>query len=323
MDNQMNFIDLGENVTDVGHTNDCRIMRITNETGEGTMTMYPVFDGVYIVYNNFHMKECKSNFHEKNILCIDHCREGRIETSKGDEACCYLSAGDMRIDDSSHNKGNSFFPLGHYYGMTIGIEIDAAEKSIHESVLNFSVNIPAIAEKYCCHETPYVISKAPEIANIFSQLYNVPSKIRTDYFRIKVLELLLYLDALEISSHIEERPYFYKSQVEKIRTLHKFITATPEKFYTIDELAARFDISSASLKKCFTSVYGSPVYTYMKTYRMNLAAVALRQERSKKISDIARSVGYENSGKFSVAFKSVMGRTPQEYRSYYIETEDN
>ena len=33
-------------------------------------------------------------------------------------------------------------------------------------------------------------------------------KIKKDYFKIKVLELLLYLDALELSGHTEERPYF-------------------------------------------------------------------------------------------------------------------
>ena len=42
----------------------------------------------------------------------------------------------------------------------------------------------------------------------FSELYNVPVKIKKDYFKIKVLELLLYLDALELSGHTEERPLF-------------------------------------------------------------------------------------------------------------------
>lgn len=34
-----------------------------------------------------------------------------------------------------------------------------------------------------------------------------------EYYVIKVLELLLYLDALSISDSVEERPYFYKSQI--------------------------------------------------------------------------------------------------------------
>ena len=61
----------------------------------------------------------------------------------------------------------------------------------------------------------------------------------------------------------------------------------------------------------------------MKAYRMDLAAAALKRDRSRRIGDIALSVGYENAGKFSAAFKSVMGRTPLEYRNSFRETEDN
>lgn len=42
----------------------------------------------------------------------------------------------------------------------------------------------------------------------------MPEQIKLPYFRIKVLELLLYLDALELPKDAE-KPYFYKSQVEK------------------------------------------------------------------------------------------------------------
>ena len=36
------------NVTDISETQDSRIVRIVNESGEGTMTAYKVFEGAYI-----------------------------------------------------------------------------------------------------------------------------------------------------------------------------------------------------------------------------------------------------------------------------------
>ena len=144
-----------------------------------------------------------------------------------------------------------------------------------------------LQKKYCSDRTPYVIPGEPAIEHIFSELYNVPVKIKKDYFKIKVLELLLYLDALELSGHTEERPYFYKSQVEKIKAIQALLTQDLTKNYTLEELSARFDIALTPMKNCFKSVYGSPIFTYMRNYRMNYAASLLKSDKSLKVAEIA------------------------------------
>ena len=55
---------------------------------------------------------------------------------------------------------------------------------------------------------------APSIDHIFQELYAVPEQIKLPYFRIKVLELLLYLDALELPKDAE-KPYFYNPRWKK------------------------------------------------------------------------------------------------------------
>ena len=55
-----------------------------------------------------------------------------------------------------------------------------------------------------------------------------------------VLELLLYLDALELTQDSEEKPYFYKSQVEKVRAIRRFMEEHMEETYTQEELSKRF-----------------------------------------------------------------------------------
>ena len=56
----------------------------------------------------------------------------------------------------------------------------------------------------------------------------MPEQIKLPYFRIKVLELLLYLDALELPKDAE-KPYFYKSQVEKVKAIHRLLTGELER----------------------------------------------------------------------------------------------
>ncbi len=309
----------GVNVQNVVETDDCKVLRLNDDSGDGTMTFYHVFPGVFLMYNDFHMRQCTSGFQtDINLLCIDHCREGRIEQEAGEGAYSYLEAGDLRVDQRIHHNGQVTFPLCHYHGISIGFQMELASKEIPAYMKGFSVSLYDLQKKYCSDPKPFVIPGEPAIEHIFSELYNVPLKIKKDYFRIKVLELLLYLDALELSGRTEERPYFYKGQVEKIKAIQALLTEDLTKSYTLEELSERFDIALTPLKKCFKTIYGSPIFTYMRTYRMNYAASLLKSDRNLKIAEIAGLVGYDSPSKFASAFHQTMGKTPLEYRKSFI-----
>jgi AraC-like DNA-binding protein len=71
------------------------------------------------------------------------------------------------------------------------------------------------------------------------------------------------------------------------------------------------------MKNCFKNVYGSPINTYMRIYRMNQAAVLLKKQSNMSVTDIAGIVGYDSPGKFSAAFKMIIGKSPFEYRKIF------
>ena len=268
----------GPNVQNLVESDNCKVMRLSDNSGEGMMTLYHVFPGVFLMYNDFHMKECVSGFQtDMDLLCIDH-----------------------------------------YHGISIGFQVETAAKEIPASMKGFSVDLYELQKKYCSDRTPYVIPGEPAIEHIFSELYNVPIKIKKDYFKIKVLELLLYLDALELSGHTEERPYFYKGQIEKIKAIQALLTQDLTQNYTLEELSERFDIALTPMKNCFKSVYGSPIFTYMRNFRMNYAASLLRSDKTLKVAEIAGLVGYDSPSKFASAFHQTMGKTPLEYRKSSI-----
>ena len=134
------------------------------------------------------------------------------------------------------------------------------------------------------------------------------------YFKIKVLELLLYLDALELTQDSEEKPYFYKSQVEKVRAIRRFMEEHMEETYTQEELSKRFGISLTMMKKCFFIMYGTTMGAWLTSYRMNQAAVLLKSGQSLNVAEIAGRVGYDSPSKFAAAFRKVMKKSPTEYR---------
>ena len=82
--------------------------------------------------------------------------------------------------------------------------------------------------------------------------------------------------------------------------------------------AERFQISLTGMKNCFKEVYGDSMYSYLRRYRMNIAATMLRQDSKKGIAEIAGAVGYESPSKFATAFRQVMGQTPMEYRKSFF-----
>lgn len=311
-------IDCGPNVQNLIEGEDCSILSLSDETGEGQMTVYQVFHGVFLMYNDYHMRECLSGFRtDTDLLCIDHCREGRIEQEVSPDAYSYLKAGDLRVDRRICHGGRVSFPLCHYHGITIGFQMSSAPGAIRSCMDGFSVNLYELQKKYCGDAKPFVIPGDPAVEHIFSELYNVPRKIKKDYFKIKVLELLLYLDALELSGHTEERPYFYKGQVEKIKAIQELMIGDLTRTYTLEELSEQFDIALTPLKNCFKAVYGSPIFTYMRVYRMNYAAALLKSNRELKVAEIAGMVGYDSPSKFAAAFHQIMGKTPLDYRKSF------
>ncbi len=312
----MKGINCGDNVREIVTDGTCRVMKMENETGEGIMTGYEVFPGAVIMYNDFHMAYCESRFHANNveILCIDHCREGSMEYNLNSDFCYYFEAGDLVVDNRRNHAGKINYPSKHFHGISIGFYLPVAEEQLKKELKDFSVSLKDLQQKFKEH-SPYVIKARDEIEHIFSELYRVPAKIKKDYFRIKLFELLLYLDALEFDKQKEEKPYFYKSQVEKVKAIQKLITDDLTVHYTIQELAEQFDISQTALKNCFKGVFGSPINSYMQNYRMNVATTQLLQEKSKSVADIAFDVGYESPSKFTATFKKIMGITPLDYRN--------
>jgi len=305
---------MGDNVRLVCEDDGCAVFQMKDATGEGRMTFYSVFPGVYLLYNDFHMEHCISGFSPSvEMICIDHCREGRIEWNIEHNKYIYIESGDIQINARGNHTGDFRFPLKHYHGLTIAFVLEEAEKSLLHVMDGFSVDLRKLKEGFGGDGKNFIMRAGAQIDHIFSELYHIPDRIRLPYFKIKVLELLLFLDTIDAPQESVERPYFYKTQVDKIKDMTEFMTDDLEHWHTIEELSQKFDFPMTSMKQCFKGIYGTTIYAYMKEYRMNAAALMLRNTDESVLS-IAGKVGYSNAGKFSAAFRSVLGMTPTEYR---------
>lgn len=310
--------EMGDNIRMVCENDECTVFQMKDTGGEGVMTFYQVFPGVYLLYNDFHMEHCLSGFSPSmEMLCIDHCREGRIEWNIEHNKYIYIESGDIQINTRKNHAGVFRFPLSHYHGVTVGFAVGEAEESLLHVMDGFSIDLRKLQEKFCAGGRNFIMRAGAKIDHIFSELYDIPDHVRLPYFKIKVLELLLFLETLEVPADSEERPYFYKTQVDKIKDIVSLQTQNLERWYTIGELSQKFEFPITSMKQCFKGIYGVSMYAYMKEYRMNAAALMLKNTNEPVIV-VAGKVGYTNPGKFSAAFRSVLGVTPTEYRKSVV-----
>ena len=309
---------LGKNVSLVCREENCIVYKLQDSTGEGMMTCYEVFPGVNLFYHDFHMDHCVSYFQPVgDLFCIDHCREGRLEWEMDDGSCLYMEAGDLQINSRAHHRRAFRFPLRHYHGITVSFCVKDADFELPGFLEGFIADINKLKQIFCPQNRPFIMRAGASIEHIFSELYSIPASVRFAFFKIKVLELLLFLSTLDVPPGSGERPYFYKTQVDKVKAIMAMITASPQNHYTMEELSYQFEFPVTSMKKCFKGVYGTSIYAYIKEYRMNAAAIRLRRTKDS-VTSIALQMGYNNASKFSAAFKSVIGMTPSEYRKFVV-----
>ena len=302
-------------------SNTCSTYKMGVDGEDGTVLYYSVCPGISVMYNNFHIEKGPDRvIGDSNSFSIHYCMEGRIEAEVSSGEYLYLGAGDVLLEKLDSKYRYCSFPTKHYHGITITFSPDEMDENLNTLLLNFSIDINRIKETFLSKYVPFVIHEDVIINHIFEELYKIPELLKYDYLKLKVIELLMLLRVVENKNGNYKYQYFYKSQIEKVKDIKEFITNNIEEHFTMEELSQKYDIPLSTLKKCFKAVYGEPIYQFIRNYRMNIASTLLIKT-DDSIIVIAGKVGYTNSSKFTEAFKSVIGKTPTEYRKTVIQTE--
>ncbi|MEW9123411.1 MAG: AraC family transcriptional regulator [Thermotaleaceae bacterium] len=290
--------------------------------GQGAASVYSVFPGIEIgnlVFQTTHLNPLKHT--QMNIVEINHCKEGRAECKMNDGCFQYIGEGDLFMNTLNNYSDSIELPLGYYHGIMILIDIDRAAPIISELFPNIPMSIQVLSERFFDQDQCFLIQEKTEIQHIFSGMYTIPASARLLYYRLKIQELLLYLYFFLPSKEKQKKTY-PQQQVEIIKQIQKRITSEPEHRFTIEGLAREYCISPTALKSNFKGVYGVPIATYMKKYRIQQATILLQQTQLS-MADIAAKIGYESQSKFGAAFKEIMKITPLEYRRKFGYTSKN
>lgn len=301
-----------------------QILSYSNDTGDAQLTVYSVFPGAEITFHSIHMEELSWEGgasderaaalpkEQSYMLEIHHCREGRIEQAF-DDMFFYLMSGDLSVSKRQSMVKNFRFPLRHYHGITIGIDLMHLSEDFRRMLSEIGVDPDQIAQKLCENRSCFIVRAEENIEHILLELYTAPEPLREGYIILKIMELLLVLSHIETARDLSSACALPQSQVLLAHQAAAYLADNRERHVTVPEISRHLGISPTQLKVIFRGVYGQPIFTFMRSQRMQEAAqLLIHTERS--IGEIANMSGYTNASKFASAFQDIMGETPREFR---------
>lgn len=236
-----------------------------------------------------------------------------MECRLGDEAC-YIAPGDLLIARAATLGRERRFPLQHYHGAIVRIDMRRAPRCLSCFLQDVTVQPEALAQRLCGHGGCFIARSDPAVAHLFAELYAVPPAIQKGYYKVKILELLLFLSVLDTEQDEFARHALPSSQAALAKKVSRYLMAHRDERIPLEALSARFAVSGTLIKSASRAVYGVPLYAYIRTQKMESAAYML-EHTDKSVLQIAGEHGYDNGSKFASAFRQVKGMTPSAYRA--------
>lgn len=280
--------------------------------GGGVMIRVAVFPGVDLYVNHFRARTCEENNETVDLLLLNFCAAGRFETLLTPTDAILLGPGDFSAHRDDLRKGTRCeFPLGYYDGLNIQIDTATAATWCRENFPSLDIDFDRVQSHLLGDHWYYVQHAGLRCEHVLMELYEEAEHASIPTLQVKMAELFLLLEELPLRE--DASSYFPKTQVELAHSVRDRLIGSSSGTADLEQIARDHNVSVSQLRRVFRSVYGVPVYQYLKEYRLERAAQAL-SDSTRTITAIALEAGYTNSGKFSAAFRERYGMTPTEFR---------
>lgn len=300
--------------------NDTTILKMQNETGNGTMRCYTVLPGIMLSFNSLCMETCYQQVQPvPGFLSINYCKKGCYEFELKDRERYFLGENDLIMSSSEYAViTNSWLPQGVYEGISLMVNVAAADEWLKAQAAWARLDITKLEQSLSGHGVVKLANPREKIRWLFDELYGLSAQAENPGSILKVLDILLWLGkASKGDAASLER--FSPAVIQGTEEVHRYLTDTlTECKLTVDELCSKFHVAKTSFQNCFKALYGQSPAEYIRRERMTMAANLMLEEPKMTIGAIAIQVGYENPSKFAAAFRTVMHEGPLEYRKRHF-----
>ena len=282
--------------------------------GTGILYDYSIFPGIDLIFMDFNCSDIFDEPNEmRNVLEIRHNQEGRVEFEFEGDKVFHLQQDEFCVNGMLNMPARYSFPFDYCSGLSLVLDKNSMTEVTRSQLALFQIDISVLEEDLDTAHQWYICKTPPSMRHVFEELYAAKEHETSQYFRIKVLELLYHATKLRKEDRVAAT-YYAREHIEIVKRVRKAMLKDLSRSTPLEQFLRGEAISTVTFQTIFKQIYGRSPYAYLKHYRMNSAAVQLR-ESNESINQIALSLGYSNASKFARAFRDVFGVLPKDYRT--------
>ena len=248
-------------------------------------------------------------------LTISLSRGTGLTTNVG-SGLCYVAGGGTLEVSQVHRQvemTSTLSPGAHNEFVVLHVEPDVMCQLVGVQVL------PKLVQNVVDSDQPFARACVPmggELFRLLDELLHCAAAglSRQLYLEGKALEILARVfDELDAES---SAPAFVLNPADVAR-LHRVRKALLERLDatpSLEDLSREAGLNQTKLKADFRTLFGSPIFSYLRDVRMT-EAHRLLGEGELNVTEIASRVGYANPSKFASAFRRHFGQAPSFVRN--------
>ncbi|MEM9903700.1 MAG: AraC family transcriptional regulator [Cyanobacteria bacterium P01_D01_bin.44] len=158
----------------------------------------------------------------------------------------------------------------------------------------------------------------PEMQMVLHQYLHCPYEgvMQRLYLESKAVELIVLklaqikaMTQESLSDQVGNRRRLNVQDIERVHLAREILLGDMANPPSLQQLAERVGIGDYKLKQDFRTAFGSTVFGYLRSHRLEHARQLLAAQRMS-VSEVARLVGYSSLSKFTAAFKRQFGVLP-------------
>jgi AraC-like DNA-binding protein len=293
------------------------------EIGNGFLSLIKLRPGLLLGIGNYHLSTDTSFFYElKNpVVSLGFSVSGNmaytVDPQKGrrrwgfKHGCSCMSYSPERHGIAMHPGGTHVGSVGIFIAPSFFSAFMGEEHGFIPHILS-EVRETGAQEKHF-----YRLSTSPPHVNmVLQQILNCPyrGRLKRLFLEGKTLELMSHhmASVYDTDIFIQTRPTLRPGDIEPIRKARGILARNLETPPSLKELARRVGINKNKLNKGFRQIFGTSVFEYLRTCRLERARELL-ESKKMNVTQVAFEVGYAQHSNFTRAFKRHFGFNPEDY----------
>ena len=169
--------------------------------------------------------------------------------------------------------------------------------------------------KFLRHNESPVWKSTPEIAACFKQISQLV-EIKKNYdTKLKILFNSLLMEILDLFNHGNVE--LNNSLIQTKRTVELFLKDLENHLiedWTLESIANHCNLGYTQFTKYCKEITNMSPMQFLSSLRLKTAAILLKNDLTKNITEIAFETGFSSPQYFATVFKSYFKKTPQQFR---------